>query len=84
MKLASTEIGSATPVMTVERHELRNRKTTSTVRNAPEEQRFFDVPHRVRDAHAGVLHDVDLRALRQRLLDLRRHARGLLATSVVL
>jgi hypothetical protein len=35
MKLARTEIGSATPVMTVERHELRNRKTTSTVRNAP-------------------------------------------------
>ncbi len=35
MKAASTETGSARPVMTVERHELRNRKTTSTVRSAP-------------------------------------------------
>ncbi len=35
MKLASTEIGSATPVITVERHEFRNRNTTSTVSTAP-------------------------------------------------
>jgi hypothetical protein len=35
MKLASTEMGSATPVMTVERQELRKRKTTRTVRAAP-------------------------------------------------
>ena len=35
MKLASTEIGSAKPVITVERHELRNRNTTSTVSSAP-------------------------------------------------
>jgi hypothetical protein len=35
MKLASTEIGSATPVITVERHEFRKRKTTSTVSSAP-------------------------------------------------
>ena len=35
MKLASTEIGSATPVMTVERHEFRNTNTTRTVRIAP-------------------------------------------------
>ena len=35
MKLANTEIGSATPVITVERHEFRNRNTTSTVRTAP-------------------------------------------------
>ena len=34
-KAASTEMGSARPVMTVERHELRNRNTTSTVRSAP-------------------------------------------------
>ena len=35
MKLASTEIGSARPVMTVERHEFRKMNTTSTVRMAP-------------------------------------------------
>jgi len=35
MKLASTETGSASPVMTVDRHELRNRNTTSTVSTAP-------------------------------------------------
>ena len=35
MKLASTEIGRASPVITVERHEFRNRKTTSTVSSAP-------------------------------------------------
>ncbi len=35
MKLASTEMGSATPVMTVERHEFRKRNTTSTVSRAP-------------------------------------------------
>ncbi len=35
MNDAITETGRARPVMTVERHELRKRKTTSTVRNAP-------------------------------------------------
>lgn len=35
MKLASTEIGSARPVITVERHEFRKRNTTSTVSTAP-------------------------------------------------
>lgn len=35
MNDASTEIGSATPVMMVDRHEFRNRKTTSTVSAAP-------------------------------------------------
>ncbi len=34
-KLASTDTGSAKPVITVERHELRNRNTTSTVSTAP-------------------------------------------------
>src|SRR5688500_19510412 len=34
-KLASTDTGSARPVITVERHELRNRNTTNTVRSAP-------------------------------------------------
>ena len=32
---ASTDTGSARPVMTVERHEFRNRKTTATVSAAP-------------------------------------------------
>jgi hypothetical protein len=32
---ASTETGSARPVMTVDRHELRKRKTTTTVSAAP-------------------------------------------------
>ena len=31
----STDTGSARPVITVERHEFRNRKTTSTVSSAP-------------------------------------------------
>ena len=35
MKLASTDTGNANPVITVERHELRNRNTTSTVSTAP-------------------------------------------------
>ena len=35
MNDASTETGSARPVMTVERHEFRNRNTTSTVSSAP-------------------------------------------------
>ena len=35
MNAASTETGSARPVMTVERQELRKKKTTSTVRSAP-------------------------------------------------
>ena len=35
MKLASTDTGSARPVMTVDRHELRKRNTTSTVSSAP-------------------------------------------------
>ena len=32
---ASTDTGRARPVMTVDRHELRNRKTTATVSAAP-------------------------------------------------
>ena len=35
MKLASTDTGSARPVMIVERQEFRKRKTTSTVSRAP-------------------------------------------------
>jgi hypothetical protein len=35
MKEESTETGSARPVITVERQELRNRKTTKTVSSAP-------------------------------------------------
>ena len=35
MNDASTDTGSARPVMTVERQELRNRNTTSTVSSAP-------------------------------------------------
>ena len=35
MNEASTETGSARPVMTVERHELRNRNTVKTVSTAP-------------------------------------------------
>ncbi len=63
MKLASTEIGSATPVMTVDRHEFRNRKTTSTVRAAPSTSASIDVSHGVVDPHAGILHEVELRPL---------------------
>ena len=35
MKLEITAIGSVSPVMTVERHECRNRKTMATVSSAP-------------------------------------------------
>jgi hypothetical protein len=35
MNDASTDTGSARPVITVDRHELRNTKTTSTVSRAP-------------------------------------------------
>ena len=47
MNDASTDTGSARPVMTVERHELRNRKTTSTVSSAPSISASCDVAHRV-------------------------------------
>ena len=73
---ASTDTGSARPVMTVERHEFRNRKTTATVSAAPSISASCDAEHRVLDAHAGVLHDAQGHAGRQRLLDLRRPARG--------
>ena len=35
MKAATTEIGSVSPVITVDRHELRNRKTMKTVNRPP-------------------------------------------------
>ncbi len=35
MNDATTDTGSASPVMTVDRHEFRNRNTTSTVSSAP-------------------------------------------------
>ena len=67
---ASTDTGSASPVMTVERHELRNRKTTATVSAAPSMQRLLHAGHRVSHAHAGVAHDAQRHAGGQRLLDL--------------
>ena len=54
---ASTDTGSARPVMTVERQELRNRNTTATVRAAPSNERALDARHRIGHAHAAVLHD---------------------------
>ena len=47
---ASTETGSARPVITVERHELRNRNTTSTVSAAPSISASSTLAHRVLDA----------------------------------
>ena len=44
MNDAMTEIGSAMPVMTVERHEFRNRNTTSTVRTAPSTSAYWTSP----------------------------------------
>ena len=41
---ASTDTGRASPVMTVERHELRNRKTTATVSAAPSMSAFSTPP----------------------------------------
>jgi hypothetical protein len=43
-KDAITETGSARPVITVERHELRKRKTTSTVSSAPSISAFSTSP----------------------------------------
>ena len=44
-----TDTGRVRPVMTVERHELRKVKTTSTVRMRADEERGLDVLHRVAD-----------------------------------
>ena len=59
MNVASTETGSARPVMTVERHEFRNRKTTSTVSSAPSTSVSSTLLHRVAHALAGVAHHLD-------------------------
>ena len=72
---ASTDTGSARPVMTVERQELRNRNTTATVRAAPSRSAALDARHRIGHAHAAVLHDTQGHAGRQRGLDLG-HARA--------
>ena len=61
---AMTETGSARPVMTVERHELRNRKTVSTVSSAPSTSALCDVADRVGDAPAGVANDAERDARR--------------------
>ena len=71
---ASTDTGSASPVMTVERHELRKRKTTSTVRIAPSTSASSTSAHRVAHALAGVAHDLDRRPRRQRRAERRRAA----------
>ena len=66
---AMTDTGSARPVMTVERQELRNRKTVSTVSTAPSMSAVCDVGDRVGHALAGVADEVQLDARRQRLRD---------------
>ena len=71
MKLASTEIGKATPVITVDRHEFKNTKTTSTVSSAPSNSASSTFSTACVDAHAGILHEIDLGPRRQSLLDLR-------------
>ena len=63
MKLASTETGSARPVITVERHEFRKRNTTSTVSSAPSISASCTLLTARVHAHAGVLHELELRAL---------------------
>ena len=68
MKEASTLTGSARPVMTVERQELRKRNTTSTVSSAPSISASLHVPHRVVHPQAGVLHDLQLHPRRHALL----------------
>ena len=57
MNEASTETGSARPVMTVERHELRNRNTTSTVSSAPSISASCTSATELVDARPGVAHD---------------------------
>ena len=41
MNVANTEMGMVRPVMTVERHDCRNRNTISTVRPAPSRMVFL-------------------------------------------
>ena len=85
MKLASTETGSARPVITVERHELRNRNTTSTVSNAPSEQRLLDVRHGVATRSPASFTMSIFVPFGSVVLSSRRAARGRdRATSVVL
>ena len=48
--------------MTVERHEFRNRKTTSTVSTAPSISASSTLRDRVLDARAGVAHDAQRHA----------------------
>ena len=66
MNDASTETGSARPVMTVERHELRKRNTTSTVSSAPSISASCTLRTACFTRRAGVLHDLQLGARRQR------------------
>ena len=63
MKDASTDTGSARPVMTVERQELRNRNTTSTVSSAPSTSASSTLLTERRDARAGVADDAEGHAL---------------------
>ena len=71
MNDASTDTGSARPVMTVERHELRNRNTTSTVSTAPSISAFwtFRTEAATRAPASRTTRQLDAR--RQRLLHLR-------------
>ena len=80
---ASTDTGSASPVMTVERHEFRNRNTTATVSAAPSSSASCTLCDRGLDAHAGVAHHAQGHAGGQRPLnlvdlsaDLLGHRRG--------
>src|SRR4030095_6407760 len=68
---ASTDTGSASPVMTVDRHELRNRNTTATVSAAPSMSPFSTPP----TATAAVLHHAQRDARWKRGLNLR-HTRA--------
>ncbi len=64
MKLASTDTGSARPVITVERHEFRKRKTTSTVSSAPSISASCTLATARLTRCARVLHDLELHLLR--------------------
>ena len=69
MKEESTETGSARPVITVERQELRKRKTTNTVRSAPSISASSTLRTESRTRSPAVAHHGHLDPLGKGLLD---------------
>ena len=67
-----TEMGRVSPVITVERQELRKRKTMKMVKNPTEDERLLNVPDRIPDHDRSVTHHLDRRPRRKFRLKPRR------------